>query len=130
MMRKLAGLLLVAVFVSVLLSVFPVRAKDISAGPIWNNMDAQNKCPSVCARERGTWNGNWHTVVPGRNSVCSCDFNQRHRGKEDFNAGPIWSNQQAQTVCPAVCTSHDRLWKGEWRTTVQGQMSVCTCHRR
>ena len=73
-MRQLAGFLLVALFVSVLLAVFPVHAKDIGGGPIWNDMDARNKCPSVS-------------------------------------------------------TSHDRLLKGARRTTVQGRMSVCTCHR-
>jgi mannan-binding protein len=128
-MRQLAGFLLVALFVSVLLAVFPVHARDIGAGPIWNNSDAQNKCPSVCAGASGTWNGNWRTVVPGRKSVCDCDFTQHRRGKEDFNAGPIWNDQHAAAVCPAVCVSHDRAWKGEWHTTVQGRMSACTCQR-
>jgi len=129
-MRALAGLLLVALFVTVLLTVFPVNAREIAAGPIWNNVDAHGKCPAVCTRAGGTWNGNWRTVVAGRQSVCACDFRRPHKAGKTFNAGPIWNNRHAQSVCPAVCTSHDRTWRGEWRTTVQGQMSVCACYPR
>ncbi len=52
-MRQLAGFLLVALFVSALLAVFPVHAEEIGAGPIWNNSDAPNKWPSVCGCHRG-----------------------------------------------------------------------------
>ncbi len=48
----------------------PARADWQSAGPIWNDMDAQRKCPSTCGREG--WDGNWKTVEMGRNSVCFC----------------------------------------------------------
>lgn len=47
---------------------------DVLAGPIWNNDDAQTKCPIVCASYGGTWNGQWTTVVPGKMSVCGCTF--------------------------------------------------------
>lgn len=49
----------------------PAMAIDIDAGPIWNNDDAQRKCPSVCGSYRN-WDGNWRTVETGRNSVCAC----------------------------------------------------------
>jgi hypothetical protein len=42
----------------------------IEAGPIWNQPDAQKKCPEVAERNGGTWNGQWRTTVPGRMSVC------------------------------------------------------------
>lgn len=45
----------------------------------------------------------------------------------DVNAGPIYSNQQAQTTCPTVCTNAQANWNGQWTTTVPGQMSVCGC---
>lgn len=45
---------------------------DYQAGPIWNNADAQGKCPAVCSRARLTWNRNWLTTVPGQMSVCGC----------------------------------------------------------
>ena len=47
---------------------------DVLAGPIWNNDDAQTKCPVVCASYGGTWNGQWSTVVEGKMSVCGCVF--------------------------------------------------------
>jgi hypothetical protein len=128
-MRLLATLYLVFAVLAGTIPAGPALAKDISAGPIWNNYDAKNKCPAVCGNAGGRWNGNWHTVVQGRNSVCSCDFGGGRVNGRNFNAGPIWNDQHARTVCPAVCASHNRAWKGQWVTTVQGQMSVCTCYK-
>lgn len=45
---------------------------DVPAGPIYDNDDAQVKCPIVCASAGGTWNGHWTTVVEGEMSVCGC----------------------------------------------------------
>jgi hypothetical protein len=50
-----------------------VGTQDVAAGPIWNNDDAQTKCPSTCNRRGMTWNGNWNTVEMGAMSVCSCN---------------------------------------------------------
>lgn len=47
---------------------------DVPAGPIWNQVDAETKCPAVCASYGGTWNGHWNTIVPGRFSVAGCTF--------------------------------------------------------
>jgi len=47
---------------------------DISAGPIWNNADAQQKCPSVCVNSGANWTGQWNTVAWGQNSVCECSM--------------------------------------------------------
>lgn len=44
--------------------------REVQAGPIWNQNDAQGKCPQVCAPAR--WNGQWRTTVPGRQSICAC----------------------------------------------------------
>lgn len=105
-------------------------AKDISTGPIWNNQDAQGKCPGVCSAAGRTWDGNWTTTVPGTRSACSCTHDKKHDGKtRSFNAGPIWNNADAQTKCPAVCISHDRSWNGNWVTTQEGRMSQCECRR-
>jgi hypothetical protein len=40
----------------------------------------------------------------------------------NMEAGPIFNQQQANDVCPKVCTVK---WNGQWTTTVPGQMSVC-----
>lgn len=47
---------------------------DVPAGPIWNNDDAEEKCPIVCASSGGEWNGQWRTVVKDKMSVCGCKF--------------------------------------------------------
>ncbi len=45
---------------------------EIKAGPIWNEGDAQKKCPNVCAQVHQPWSGLWRTTVWGTMSVCSC----------------------------------------------------------
>lgn len=45
---------------------------DAQAGPIWDNTDAQSKCPLVCPNYSSKWNGQWRTTVPGQMSVCGC----------------------------------------------------------
>lgn len=45
--------------------------KDYPVGPIWNQQDAQTKCPPVCISHRGKWTGQWRTVGK-RASVCQC----------------------------------------------------------
>ncbi|GHB22545.1 hypothetical protein GCM10007094_08390 [Pseudovibrio japonicus] len=48
--------------------------EDVEAGPIWNQLDAEEKCPQVAAEAGGTWNGQWTTTIPGEMSVCGVDF--------------------------------------------------------
>lgn len=43
----------------------------ISPGPIWNNGDAQNKCPATCGKAGMTWTGDWRTTGPNQ-SECDC----------------------------------------------------------
>jgi Mannan-binding protein len=43
----------------------------------------------------------------------------------NVNAGPIWSQQDAQVKCPVVAYAVNGRWTGQWRTTREGQMSVC-----
>lgn len=44
----------------------------------------------------------------------------------DVQAGPIWSNSDAQQKCAQTCKSKGG-WNGNWTTTVPGEMSVCGC---
>ncbi len=87
---------------------------DRPAGPIFNNRDAQTKCPRACAADNATWNQEWKTTIPGELSVCGCIQTEatvliRHRfddytgayvihchflGHED--RGMMWN---VQTVC-------------------------------
>lgn len=43
----------------------------------------------------------------------------------NVNAGPIWNQQDAQVKCPVVAYAVGGRWTGGWRTTREGQMSVC-----
>lgn len=42
-------------------------------------------------------------------------------------AGPIWNNDDAKIKCPIVCASYGGSRNGQWRTVVEGKMSVCGC---
>lgn len=51
---------------------------DVETGPIWNNDDAQKRCPEVLEAWKASnpgmeaeWTGNWATTVPGETSVCN-----------------------------------------------------------
>lgn len=116
---------LLALLLSLALSA-PALAQsyNVEAGPIWNNADAKAKCPRVCSGLGANWNGQWHTTRQGEMSVCACEKSSPDR---DIEAGPIWNNADAQNKCPGLCFGHGLSWSGQWRTTVQGQMSVCEC---
>jgi len=45
----------------------------------------------------------------------------------DVPAGPIWNNEHAKTVCPAVCTAAGGTWNGNWKTVIPNKSSVCGC---
>jgi len=43
-------------------------------------------------------------------------------------AGPIWSDADADGKCPAACDdAGGKLWTGDWRTPVANRMSTCDC---
>lgn len=44
---------------------------DVNAGPIFDNAQAQQTCPTVCVAPQ-KWNGQWTTTQPGVMSVCGC----------------------------------------------------------
>lgn len=94
----------------------------VEAGPIWNQQDANTKCPATCGNGWGAWDGQWWTTVWGKMSVCEC-----LAPAFDINAGPLWNQQDAEAKCPGVCTAQNGTWNGQWNTTVPGQMSVCGC---
>lgn len=46
---------------------------------------------------------------------------------QHYEAGPIWDNDDAKRKCPTICTNHQQVWIGGWRTTVPDKMSECDC---
>lgn len=99
------------------------KLTTLEAGPIWNNEDANTKCPATC-HEKGfaSWTGMWWTTVWGQMSVCTCK-NKRTA----VEAGPVWGDSDAALKCPATCSASNGFWTGGWWTTVWGRMSVCEC---
>ncbi|NOR68112.1 MAG: hypothetical protein GQ532_00170 [Methylomarinum sp.] len=49
------------------------KTADIQAGPIFDNDQAKQVCPTVCKSVDSQWNGQWTTTVPGVMSVCGCE---------------------------------------------------------
>jgi hypothetical protein len=52
--------------------------------------------------------------------------NKTHKKWKSVDAGPIFSNAEAQTTCPKVC-GNAKHWNGQWNT--QGVTSYCQCKR-
>lgn len=48
-------------------------------------------------------------------------------GTVNLEAGPITNNKEAQNKCPDACGNRGYTWNGNWETTVQNKMSVCSC---
>lgn len=46
-----------------------------------------------------------------------------------IDAGPIWSDWDAQDKCPNVCDAEGRSWTGDWRTVPGAMTSTCDCKR-
>ena len=110
----------------------PTFTLDVPAGPIWDQADAETKCPIACASHGGLWNGQWTTVVPDLMSVCGCvrpipADAPPAQFTLDVPAGPIWDQADAELKCPIACASHGGLWNGQWTTIVPDMMSVCGC---
>ena len=51
-----------------------IKPQDVQAGPIWNNEDANVKCPVAASAVNGAWNGQWTTTEEGKMSVCGVLF--------------------------------------------------------
>lgn len=119
--RTASKVLTVSATLATCLLASQVAARDIAAGPIWDQADAENKCPVAAAAYEGSWDGNWTTTVEGEMSVCSVTGIP----VVTLEAGPIWNQADADEKCPIVGFSVGGTWNGQWWTTVQGEMSVC-----
>lgn len=98
-------------------------AEDISAGPIFNNDEAQTKCPTACAKHERTWNGQWTTPPEtwGKDSVCGCihwSYDKQDEWGEYFESckpggeqSPINLQEFKDVALPALNFSYEA--KGE-----------------
>lgn len=96
---------------------------NVKAGPIWNQADAERKCPTA-TKHYGGWNGQWNTTVPNAMSVCGTNGGNDVDDPYAIKAGPIWNNADAHAKC-RLATYWYGGWTGEWYTTDWGKMSVC-----
>jgi rubredoxin len=102
----------------------------VEAGPIWNQMDAERKCPDAARRAGGVWDGQWRTTRPGEMSECELSGGRGGGKREGWvEAGPIWNMLDADRKCPQVAQAAGGKWTGQWKTTRPGQMSVCEVER-
>ncbi|GAA4651126.1 hypothetical protein GCM10023116_34090 [Kistimonas scapharcae] len=46
--------------------------RSLSAGPIFGDDDALEKCPVLCETNDGVWNQQWTSLIPGEMAVCQC----------------------------------------------------------
>lgn len=46
---------------------------DVGADIIWNDKDAQEKCPALCTAKHLYWTGTWRKVGWAESPVCTCD---------------------------------------------------------
>jgi hypothetical protein len=94
------------------------------AGPLFNQIDAQNKCPRVCDASGGrAWDGNWKTTEPGRMSVCACTGRGAARAGVGSSCSAPAHGQCAgcsaqcgagqRAACSAGTTSNDRFRNGD-----------------
>jgi hypothetical protein len=110
---------------------------QVDAGPIWNNDDAQDKCPQTCARAGGEWNGDWRTVG-ARTSVCDC-VAAGHASSPPYAGGRGTSCSVPQNFqcrgcavsCPAGqaahCTQGDRGIFNKPDSTICATDAKCEC---
>ncbi len=67
--------------------------------------------------------------IPGNAGYCgpTQPATCQNPNSQNYQAGPIWNNQDAQIKCPATCSDVGLKWNGQWWTTKPGIMSVCGC---
>ncbi|MEZ4707269.1 MAG: mannan-binding lectin [Caldilineaceae bacterium] len=101
---------------------------NIPAGPLWSNDEAQKVGPRIAAAHQGQFTGQWVTVVESQMSVIEVELQVKNAGTHEFTtnvlAGPLWSNDEAQKLGPAIAASYGAEFTGQWRTIVEGVMSV------
>ena len=50
------------------------NVREIFAGPIWDQAQANKKCQLIAANNKGVWTGKWRKTGPNHNSLCSVRF--------------------------------------------------------
>lgn len=130
--------------------------KDADAGPIWDQNQANTKCPLIATKNNGVWTGNWRKIGANNMSVCQIRVDTAgtnpavkaqtqyvplpkpkpapaaptgNNVREVF-AGPIWDQNQASQKCPVIAANNNGVWTGQWRKPNPSQSHNSFCSVR
>ncbi len=118
------------------------RTRNVAAGPIWDDRQAEDKCPVIAANNKAKWTGNWTKTGPGNTSVCEISVvvptNTTQAPVNQFNspttrevaAGGIWDQTQANRKCPVIAANNKAKWTGRWRKINAKNDAVCEIDTR
>lgn len=80
--------------------------RDVEAGPIWNQADAERKCPALATRHGLRWTGHWHTTVPGQMSVCQLTDDAVARQDEAETFDTVFYFEEGRAVLGSEARRH------------------------
>lgn len=123
--------------------------REANAGPIWDQAQANRKCPLVAANNKGQWTGNWRKVGENNMAVCQIRIDAATGGTNpvvrsettyiplpkpvapasnvrEIFAGPIWDQAQANKKCQLIAANNKGVWTGKWRKTGPNHNSLCS----
>ncbi|CAA6813295.1 MAG: Unknown protein [uncultured Thiotrichaceae bacterium] len=118
------------------------RTRNVAAGPIWDDRQAESKCPVIAANNEAKWTGNWTKTGPGNTSVCeisvvvSTNTTQAPVSQSNSStvrevaAGGIWDQAQANSKCPVIAANNKARWTGRWRKISVNNDAVCEIDTR
>lgn len=118
------------------------RTRNVAAGPIWDDKQAESKCPVIAANNKAKWTGNWTKTGPGNTSVCEISVvvstnttqvpvNQSSSSTvREVAAGGIWDQAQANSKCPVIAANNKAKWTGRWRKINANNDAVCEIDTR
>lgn len=102
--------------------------------PIWDDADGKLKSTIVANTNSDKFNRYCRTPIWNELStddvVLDSQYCRTSGYTMDVITGPISNNDDALIKCPAVCASYGGEWNGQWKTVVEGKMSICGCKFR
>jgi hypothetical protein len=102
--------------------------------PIWDDADGKLKSTIATATHSGEFNRKCRTPVWNELSTADVASDSQPNGISGYTmdviTGPILNDDDAKVKCPVVCASYGGEWNGQWKTVVEGKMSICGCKFR
>jgi len=102
--------------------VIDLRRREISGTPTFGPPRLLYQITDVDSDRRGR---GWRGRRGGNGGYGGNGGGWDRGGARDVEVGPIWSQRDAETKCANKARELRGTWNGQWRTTVQGRMSVC-----